>query len=438
IEGQSASQMVERILELPQGTRVSVLAPIASGRKGEFAKELAKLAKSGFVRARIDGATVELSDPPKLDKKKKHDIDLFVDRLEVKPQSRARLADSVETALRHGEGIVKILVDRQKGRDPRPETRKAGRGSRSTTHDSRLTIHDDEFLLSEKSACPACRVSLPEITPQLFSFNSPRGACRGCDGLGERRYFDPDLVVPNRRLSLREGAIAPWQSKNPTAITETYQALARHYGFDIYTPFDDLPARVKEVLLSGSGEEEIRFSSDAGGGRRHVYSQPFEGVLPWLARRLRETTSASVQEEIERFVNMRPCTDCNGARLTKEALSVLVGGKNISEVSSLSVADCVRFVDLLDLTAKERAIAGRVLKEVRERLSFLSDVGLGYLTLDRASATLAGGEDQRIRLATQIGSALTGVLYVLDEPSIGLHQRDNDRLLSTLCRLRDL
>ena len=438
IQGQTVSQMVDRILDLPEGTRISVLAPIASGRKGEFAKELAKLAKAGFVRARIDGETAELSDPPKLDRKRKHDIDLYVDRLEAKEKARTRLADSLETALRYGEGIVKILVDslrpqnpRSETRDPKPETRAAGRGSR-------VAGHGLELLLSEKSACPFCRVSLPEITPQLFSFNSPRGACEGCDGLGMRRYFDPDLVVPNRRISLREGAILPWKSKNPTAIIDTYQALAKHYGFDIYSPFEELPERVREVLLHGSGDEQIRFSYDGSGARSHVYSQPFEGVIPWLERRLRDTTSASVSEEMERYLNMRPCPDCAGARLKKEALAVKVGDRSISELASLSVADCESFLKQLDLTKKEKTIAERILKELLERLSFLSDVGLEYLTLDRASATLAGGEDQRIRLATQIGSALTGVLYVLDEPSIGLHQRDNNRLLSTLEKLRDL
>ena len=409
IAGQTVSQMVDRVLELPAGTRITLLAPIASGRKGEFAKELAKLAKSGFVRARVDGAIVELADPPKLDKKRKHDIDLVIDRVEVKPSAKARLADSLETALRHGEGIVKVLLP-----------------------------PGEEILLSEKSACPHCRVSLPEITPQLFSFNSPRGACEGCDGLGERRYFDPDLVVPNRHLSLREGAILPWQSKNPTAIIETYQALAKHCGFDIYTPFEKLPARVQELLLRGSGDEAIRFSYDGDGNRRHVYSQPFEGVIPWLERRWRETTSDWVREDVERFINLRPCADCGGARLRREALAVTVGGRNIAAVAALSVGECRRFLAALDLTKKERAIAERILKEIGERLSFLADVGLDYLTLDRASASLAGGEDQRIRLATQIGSALTGVLYVLDEPSIGLHQRDNHRLLGTLEKLRDL
>ncbi|HPQ80302.1 MAG TPA: excinuclease ABC subunit UvrA [bacterium] len=428
IRGQTVSQMVDRILDLPAGKRISVLAPIASGRKGEFAKELAKLAKAGFVRARIDGESVELSSPPGLDKRKKHDIDLVVDMLEVKEKSRTRLADSLETALRHGDGIVKILVD---------QTPDAGRETRGRNKPRRPNL-ESELLLSEKNACPSCRISLPEITPQLFSFNSPRGACEGCDGLGVRRYFDPDLIVPNRAVSLREGAILPWKSKNPTAIIDTYQALAKHYGFDIYTPFEELPENVREVLFYGSGGERIRFSYDGSGHRRHVYSQPFEGVIPWLERRLRDTTSAAVSEDIERYVNMRPCPDCLGARLKKEALAVKVGGRSISELASLSVEECAKFLLALELTRKERSIAERILKEISERLSFLADVGLGYLTLDRASATLAGGEDQRIRLATQIGSALTGVLYVLDEPSIGLHQRDNHRLLATLKKLRDL
>lgn len=411
ITSQSASQMVDRILEFPKGTRIEILAPIVVGRKGEFAKELAGLAKTGFIRARIDDNIIELSKPPNLDKKKKHNIDLCVDRLEVKESSRTRLADSIETALKHGEGIIKVVITRQ------PQ---------------------EELLFSEKSSCPHCLVSLPEITPQLFSFNSPRGACSECDGLGMRRYFDPDLIIPNRQLSLREGAIIPWQKKSPTAMIDLFQALARHYKFDIYTPFEKLPERVREILLYGSGKEEIRFSYDGAGERRHNYAQAFEGVIPWFERRLRDTTSASVHDEAMRFINTRPCATCHGARLKKEALAITIGEKNIAEVCAMSVADCQRFISKLDLTKKERVIAERILKEISERLSFLENVGLDYLTLDRTSSTLAGGEDQRIRLATQIGSALTGVLYVLDEPSIGLHQRDNHRLLETLKKLRDL
>ncbi|MFH0798708.1 MAG: excinuclease ABC subunit UvrA, partial [Pseudomonadota bacterium] len=408
IEGQTTSQMVDRVMELPNGTRIALLAPIASGRKGEFAKELATLAKQGFVRARVDGETVELAEAPKLDKKKKHDIDLYVDRLEVKESVKSRLADSLETALKHGEGIVKVVTAR------------------------------DEILLSEKNSCPHCRISLPEITPQLFSFNSPRGACTACDGLGVRRYFDPDLIVPNRHLSLRENAIAPWQKMNPTAYIGLCEALAKHYGFDIYTPFEKLPENAQQAILSGSGDEKIRFSYDESGERRHIYSTPFEGIVPHLERRWLETTSDWVREDIERYMNMRPCPSCKGARLGAWGLAITVGEKSIAEVAALSVAECRKFIRSIDLAKKEKKIAERIFKEITERLSFLEEVGLDYLTIDRASGTLAGGEDQRIRLATQIGSALTGVLYVLDEPSIGLHQRDNHRLLATLEKLRDL
>lgn len=416
IAGQTVSQMVDRISKIKTGTKIAILSPIASGRKGEFVKELASLAKQGFVRARIDGETFELSNPPKLDKKKKHDIDLYIDRLEVKTANKQRLADSIEIALKHGDGIVKVVCLNE---------------SRTTNDESR------ELLLSEKHACPYCGISIPEITPQLFSFNSPKGACPDCDGLGVRRYFDPDLIVPNKHLSLREGAIVPWQTKNATAYIDLCQSIAKHYGFDIYTPFDNIPDESKKTILYGSGKEEIRFSYDAG-NRRHIYTAPFEGVIPHLEKKLKETTSYSVIEDIERFMNMRPCPTCKGARLKEESLYIKIGDKNISEVAALSVSECKRFIGELKLTQKEKTIAERILKEITERLSFLEEVGLDYLTLDRASATLAGGEDQRIRLATQIGSALTGVLYVLDEPSIGLHQRDNHRLLSTLKKLRDL
>ncbi|MBN1282773.1 MAG: excinuclease ABC subunit UvrA [Proteobacteria bacterium] len=427
IEGQTVQQMVDRLTELPEGARIVLFAPIASGRKGEYAKELAKLARDGFVRARIDGEVHELADPPKLDKKKKHDIDLMVDRLVIKPSSRQRLADSLEIALKHGDGIVKVETG--------TGDRGSGTGKGLSGHGSRVTGH--EILLSEKHACPHCGISLPEIQPQLFSFNSPRGACADCDGLGVRRYFDPDLIVPNRQLSLREGAIMPWRKKNATDYIELVEALSKHYRADIYTPFAELPERLRETILHGSGDEQIAFTYDTGRGRKR-YTAKFEGIIPSLQRRWEETQSFAVREEIERYMNMRPCPTCGGTRLKAESLAVLVGEKNISELCALSIDQALRFVKGLRLDAKRSEIAKGVLKEITERLGFLTEVGLGYLTLDRASATLAGGEDQRIRLATQIGSALTGVLYVLDEPSIGLHQRDNHRLINTLKRLRDL
>jgi excinuclease ABC subunit A len=409
ISGQAVSEMVDTILKLKEGTRIGVLAPIVQGRKGEHVRELEKLAKQGFVRARIDGEVIELSEPPKLEKRKKHNIDLYVDRLIVKASVKSRLADSLETALDFGDGVARIEIFSGK----------------------------EEILLSSKHACVHCNISLPELTPQLFSFNSPKGACPDCDGLGNRRHFDPDLVVPNHHLSLREGAIAPWRNKKPTETIDICEALAKHYGFDIYTPYCELPEQIQQVLLFGSGNDKIRFWYDEG-DRRHAYKAPFEGVITKLARLLKETTSQHVRDVVDRYINLRPCHTCGGARLTKDSLSVLVGEKNIAEVCSLSIHDTLKFMKRIKFTKKERTIASRIIKEVVERLTFLEDVGLGYLSMDRASATLAGGEDQRIRLATQIGSALTGVLYVLDEPSIGLHQRDNNRLLATLKRLRDL
>jgi len=413
IEGQTVQQMVDRILTLPEGTRIILYAPIASGRKGEFQKELARLARDGFVRARIDGKVYELAEPPKLDKKKKHDIDLMVDRVVAKPSSRQRIADSLETALARGDGIVKVELPDAKGKQ------------------------ENEILLSEKHACPVCGVSLPDIQPQLFSFNSPKGACVDCDGLGIRRYFDPDLIVPNKQLSLREGAILPWRKKNASDYIELVEALAKHYKSDIYKPFAELPDAMKETIFRGSGDVEITFSYDTGRGRKR-FKKPFEGIIPNFERRWRETGSYAVREEIERYMNLRPCPTCAGTRLKPESLAVLVGGKNIAQVCALSIDDALEFMKGLRFDRKRRQIAKGVLKEITERLGFLTEVGLDYLTLERSSGTLAGGEDQRIRLATQIGSALTGVLYVLDEPSIGLHQRDNHRLINTLKRLRDL
>jgi excinuclease ABC subunit A len=411
IASQTISQMVDQVMDMPAKTKIAILAPIVKGRKGEHTKELEKLAKEGFVRVRIDGDTQELTEKIKLDKKKKHDIDLYVDRLVVKDGIKSRLADSLETALRYGDGVVKV----QRMDDP-----------------------DNELVLSEKHACIHCQISFPEITPQFFSFNNPRGACPECDGIGTKLYFDPDLVVPNHNMSLREGAIVPWQKSSSTFVIGLYDALAKHYDFDIYTRFAELPDKIQKVILYGSDKETIRFSFETGSGRTHFYRQPFEGVIPQLERRWRETASEYVRQDIERFMNRRACPTCDGARLRKESLAITLGDKNIAQVSNLSIRDALSYFKDIQLTKKEKTIADRVLKEIRERLTFLSDVGLNYLSLDRTSATLSGGEDQRIRLATQIGSALTGVLYVLDEPSIGLHQRDNARLLATLTRLRNL
>jgi excinuclease ABC subunit A len=408
IAGQTVSQMTDAILAMPEGSRISLLAPIASGRKGEFAREIKNLQKEGFVRARIDGKVALLSDPPKLDRKKKHDIDLFVDRIEVKPSSRTRLADSIETALRFGNGVMRVLSG------------------------------NVETLFSEKHACAYCAISFPEITPQLFSFNSPKGACPDCDGLGHRYYFDPDLIVPNAHISLREDAVLPWLRMKPTDRIDLISAIAGHYGFDMNTPYRELPEEIREIIMNGSGDEEIRFSFDTGGEKRRVFKAKFEGIIPELERKYDETSSTSVTNYVEQFMNLQTCPTCNGTRLKKESLSIRVGGKNIAELEAMSISQCRKFLAGAWLSKKEMEIASRILKELDERLSFLVEVGLDYLTLDRSSATLAGGEDQRIRLATQIGSALTGVLYVLDEPTIGLHQRDNTRLIATLKKLRDL
>ena len=408
IAGQSVEQMVDRILALPEKSRLLLLAPLVRGRKGEYKKELKQLLADGFVRVRIDGEMHELAEAPALDKNKKHTIEVVVDRLVVKEGIGSRLADSLETALALAEGMVRVEV-----------------------------VGGESRLFSEQHACIECGISYPEITPRMFSFNNPHGACPDCAGLGTRMYFDPEQVVPNPELSLREGAIAPWESRSGVYYQQLLEALCDHYEFKLTTPFARLPEKLRRVLLYGSGEQEVRFFFDQG-GRRHFYTKRFEGVIPNLERRYRETDSESVRENLERFMNVMPCPSCEGARLRKESLFVRVGGKNIREVTALSITEAEAFFAGLTLPAKEAEIARRVLKEIRERLSFLSHVGLDYLTLDRTAGTLSGGEGQRIRLATQVGSSLVGVLYILDEPSIGLHQRDNRRLLDTLERLRDL
>jgi excinuclease ABC subunit A len=408
IASQTVEQMVERVLSLPEKSKLLLLAPLVRGRKGEYRKELRQLQADGFVRVRIDGQMYELGDEITLDKNKKHTIEVVVDRLVVKPDMTSRLADSLETALRLGEGLVRVDV-----------------------------VGGESHLFSEWHACVECGISIPEMTPRMFSFNNPYGACPDCSGLGTRMYFDPDQVVPNRQLSLREGAIAPWSTRTGYYYLQVLEALADFYKFDIRTPFADLPERVQNILLHGSGKEEVQFFYDQA-NRRHFYNKPFEGVIPNLERRLRETDSDATREKLEQFMNIMSCPSCRGARLKPETLCVKVADRNIQEICSLSVTDAEAFFAELELPPKEAEIAQRVFKEIRERLSFLINVGLDYLTLDRTSGTLSGGESQRIRLATQIGSSLVGVLYILDEPSIGLHQRDNRRLLETLKRLRDL
>ncbi|MGK2907793.1 MAG: excinuclease ABC subunit UvrA [Desulfuromonadales bacterium] len=408
IASQTAEQMVERVLALPEKSKLLLLAPLVRGRKGEYRKELRLLQADGFVRVRVDGEMFELGEEIALDKNKKHTIEVVVDRLVVKDDMTSRLADSLETALRLGEGLVRVEV-----------------------------IGGESLLFSEWHACAECGISIPEMTPRMFSFNNPYGACPDCSGLGTRMYFDPEQVVPNRQLSLREGAIAPWSTRTGFYYLQVLEALADFYKFDLRAPFAVLPERVQAILLHGSGKEEVQFFYDQA-NRRHFYHKPFEGVIPNLERRLRETDSDATREKLEEFMNIMPCPSCKGARLKPETLCVRVAGRNIQEICSLSVTDAESFFATLEMLPKEMEIARRVLKELRERLSFLINVGLDYLTLDRTSGTLSGGESQRIRLATQIGSSLVGVLYILDEPSIGLHQRDNRRLLETLKRLRDL
>jgi excinuclease ABC subunit A len=408
ISSWTVQQMVDRIMTLPEKTRLLLMAPIVRGRKGEYRKELRQLQADGFVRIRIDGEMRELAEDIALDKNKKHPLEVVVDRLVIRPGIESRLADSLETSLRLADGIVRVEE-----------------------------VDGESRLFSERHACADCGISYPEITPRMFSFNNPYGACPDCSGLGTRMYFDPEEVVPNPELSLREGAVVPWETRTGFYYHQLLEALADHYEFDIKTPFALLPERIRNILLYGSGKEKVRFFYDQG-ERRHYYEKPFEGIIPNLERRYHETDSDRVRENLERFMNVMPCPTCQGARLRPESLFVRVGGSNIQEICALSIHDAEQFFQTLRLSEKEFEIGRRVLKEIRERLSFLTYVGLDYLSLDRASGTLSGGEGQRIRLATQVGSSLVGVLYILDEPSIGLHQRDNRRLLDTLKRLRDL
>jgi excinuclease ABC subunit A len=408
IRSQTVQQIVDQIMALPPGTRLQILSPIIRGRKGEYRKEFEHLRKSGYVRVKVDGTLRDLNEEIILDKNKKHTLEVLVDRLVVKEKAEKRLADSLATALSLSEGIVKVEV---------------GGG--------------EELVFSEKFACVDCGVSYPEISPRMFSFNNPYGACPECDGLGTKMYFDPDLIVPNKDLSIREGAVIPWQGRSSLHFHQTLGSLAEHYHIDLYAPFKTLSPQVQKVILYGSNGEQIKFYDDRD-DRRHFYFREFEGLIPNLERRYRETDSEIIREEMERFMNIHPCPVCRGARLRQESLFVRINGLNIHQVTEKSIREALGFFGGLELSTREREIARRILKEISERLGFLVNVGLDYLTLSRPSATLSGGESERIRLATQIGSGLVGVLYILDEPSIGLHQRDNARLLSTLKRLRDL
>ncbi len=408
ISSQTVQQMVDKVLALDQGTRIQVMAPLIEGKKGGHSETLNRLRKDGFTRVLIDGEARLLEEEIQLDRNRPHTISVVVDRLVVNDRALRRLTDSLELTLTLSDGIA--LVD---------------------------VIGGEPLLLSRKSACVRCGISLPELTPQMFSFNSPKGACPICSGLGTRRDFDPDLLIPDPTLSLREGALAPWSKRHSAYFQQMVDAVCSHYGTDPFSPFQDLPPRVRAVFLHGSGDEVIHFTFKAD-NRKHTYERPFEGLIPNLERRYRETDSAFIREELEKFMSIGPCPACEGTRLGPAGRAVRVGGKGIHEVTALSVDAAFRFFDGLSLPPAEARIAERILKELRERLGFLHSVGLDYLTLDRASSTLSGGEDQRIRLATQIGSGLAGVLYVLDEPSIGLHQRDNLRLLENLRRLREL
>jgi len=416
IESQTVSMMVDKLAALPEGERLLLLAPVVRGRKGEYRKEIAEWQRSGFQRLKIDGEFYAIEDAPTLDKKVKHDIDIVVDRIVTKAGLEARYADSIQTALNLADGIaVAEWASAPEGEEPR------------------------RLLFSEKFACPVSGFTISEIEPRLFSFNNPFGACPVCDGLGLKLTFDADLVIPDRDKTLHKGAVAPW-SRGPSPLyTQTLQALSRHYGFSMDVPWRDLPDQARKVILQGTGSEKIKFVYDDN-ARKYEVSKPFEGVIPNLDRRWRETDSAWVREELGRFQSETPCEACGGKRLKPEALAVKIDGEDIAEISWLSISKAwLWFTTLSDrLTDKQLEIGRRILKEITDRLRFLNNVGLDYLSLSRSSGTLSGGESQRIRLASQIGSGLTGVLYVLDEPSIGLHQRDNTRLLESLRGLRDL
>ncbi|RWO50195.1 MAG: excinuclease ABC subunit UvrA [Mesorhizobium sp.] len=430
IESQTVSQMVDRVLAIEEGTRLFILAPMVRGRKGEYRKELLELQKKGFQRVKVDGVFYEIADVPALDKKYKHDLDVVVDRIVVRGDLATRLADSIETALKLADGLA-VAEFADKPLDASQTGEDSVNKSKNETH--------ERILFSEKFACPVSGFTIPEIEPRLFSFNNPFGACPTCDGLGSQRAIDGNLIVPDENISLRDGAVSPWAKSTSPYYAQTLEALGKAYGFKLGDKFKDLSEEAKEAILHGTGEHEITFQYDDG-LRSYKTTKTFEGVIPNLERRWKETESAWMREEIERFMSATPCPACKGYRLKPESLAVKIAGRHIGEVTELSIRKADQwFTDLpASLNDKQNEIAVRVLKEIRERLRFLNDVGLDYLTLSRNSGTLSGGESQRIRLASQIGSGLTGVLYVLDEPSIGLHQRDNARLLDTLKHLRDI
>ncbi len=409
LEAQSIAQMVDHVLALPEDSKLMILAPVVANRKGEQLELFAELRAQGFVRLRVDGQIHEMDALPKLAKNQKHTIDVVVDRLKVRADARGRLAESFETALTHAEGRV-IALEMDTGK---------------------------EHLFSSRFACPVCNYALQELEPRLFSFNNPMGACPECDGLGVIQFFDAGRIVAYPHLSLAAGAVRGWDKRNQFYF-QMLESLARHYQFDIDKPFEELPAKIQTLVLQGSGAEEIRFQYLNEKGSRFERSHPFEGILHNFTRRYRETDSQAVREELAKYLNSKPCPDCAGTRLRREARHVFVGGRALAELSALSLGGCRAFFNELKLTGHKAQVAEKIVKEIVSRVSFLINVGLDYLSLDRSAETLSGGEAQRIRLASQIGSGLTGVMYVLDEPSIGLHQRDNTRLLQTLMNLRDM
>ena len=443
ISAQTVSQMVDRVLALPEGTRLLLLAPVVRGRKGEYRKELAEWQRAGFQRVRIDGETYLIEEAPALDKKYKHDIEVVVDRLVVSDSIGTRLAESFETALKLAEGLAYVdLVDASVAEVTGARVQEARAEFNATGGSLKgAGIPDNRIVFSEKFACPVSGFTIPEIEPRLFSFNAPQGACPACDGLGEKLVFDEDLVVPNHDLSLKKGAVVPWAKSNPPSpyYMQVLGSLAREFGFSLDTPWRDLPGEVRLIILHGTGGKPVTLTF-VDGKKSYDVKKPFEGVIGNLNRRMLQTESAWMREELAKYQAAHPCETCGGARLKPEALAVKIAGEDISHATRLSVVDALGWFQKLPdtLTPQQREIARAILKEIDERLGFLNNVGLDYLNLDRTSGTLSGGESQRIRLASQIGSGLSGVLYVLDEPSIGLHQRDNDMLLATLKRLRDL
>ncbi len=463
ITAQTVSQMVDRVMSLPEGTRAYLLAPVVRGRKGEYRKELAEWQKAGYTRVRIDGEMFAIEDSPALDKKYKHDIEVVVDRIAVREGIETRLADSFEQALKLAEGLafvdladgtvaelgagasassaradeaqVPLILSLSKDQPELVEGRALTGGMKHTG------LPSNRIVFSEKFACPVSGFTIESIEPRLFSFNAPQGACPACDGLGEKLLFDPQLVVPNEALSLKQGAVVPWAKSNPPSpyYMQVLGSLAKHFGFDLTTPWQDLPGEARLIILHGTGGRKVPLTF-IDGRKSYTVEKAFEGVIGNLNRRMLQTESAWMREELSKFQTAQPCETCEGKRLKPEALSVKVAGEDISSCTHLSVSSALAWFSTVDrqFTAQQSQIARAILKEINERLGFLNNVGLDYLNLDRTSGTLSGGESQRIRLASQIGSGLSGVLYVLDEPSIGLHQRDNDRLLETLKRLRDL